>query len=258
MTAAIWVLILSIVLAGSVGAWFAAPDVSGSLAETTTAVEETNVNNTASKAASGEASDIEDGGDGPGVPLFRFDRPEPAWYTINDDVMGGISQSNVTVDRNLQRLTFSGSVSLENNGGFASVRSQWTGYNLAAFDGVALRLRGDGNTYRFRIRTEATGSEIAYTALFETTAGEWQEVYIPFVEMVPLYRGFVVPAAGALDPASIRSFGLMVSDKQKGDFRLEIDWINAVSENKGDERYVRSEAGWDNAFETAFDNIRAF
>jgi len=171
-------------------------------------------------------------GNGPGVPLFDFSGEHPAWYTVDDDVMGGRSSSTVTVDERLQRLIFSGSVSLENNGGFASSRSQWATYDLRSFDGLALRVRGDGNIYRLSVRTEATGPGVAYTALFETEEDTWQEVYVPFERMVPLYRGFLVQAAGPLDPASVRSFGLMLSDKQQGDFQLEVDWINAVAESR--------------------------
>ena len=47
--------------------------------------------------------------------------------------------------------------------------------------------------------------------------------------MIPTYRGFIVNTAGPLDPSSVRSFGLMVSDKQEGQFFLEVDWINAVA-----------------------------
>jgi len=178
------------------------------------------------------------GSRGPGLELFNFSDAEPSWYTVNDDVMGGASNSLVVVDKELQRLSFSGNVSLENNGGFASTRSQWFGYDLSAFDGIALRVLGDGNTYRLRIRTEVTGSAIAYTGLFETEADSWQEVYIPFSEMVPLYRGVVVGAAGPLDPKSIRSFGLMLADKQQGEFLLDVDWINAVAKSKYEIRYA--------------------
>ena len=169
---------------------------------------------------------------GPGLVLFDFAGPEPAWTTIDDVVMGGVSASSVRIDPQTQRLIFSGNVSLDNNGGFASVRSQWLGYDLSGFDGIALRVRGDGSAYRFRVRTEATGTDVAYTALFATKANTWQEIYIPFAEMVPLYRGMRVGDAGSLDAAAVRSFGLMVADKQQGDFALEVDWINAVSEKK--------------------------
>jgi len=189
---------------------------------------------------------------GPGIPLFDFSGAEPSWYIVNDNVMGGVSKSSVFVDPELQRLSFSGAVSLENNGGFASTRSQWTGYDLSAFDGIALRVRGDGNTYRFRIRTEETGFGIAYTGLFKTGADAWQEIYIPFSETVPLYRGFVVNAAGPLDPESIRSFGLMLADKQQGKFSLDVDWINAVAESKYEIRYANNAAEYVQVIDSAY------
>ena len=199
-------------------------------------------NNASSKTGSGTQ--------GPGLELFDFSGAEPSWYTLNDNVMGGISNSSVVIDTEEHSLSFTGAVSLDNNGGFASTRSQWAGYDLSAFDGIALRVRGDGNTYRFRIRTEATGSAVAYTGLFTTDAGAWQEIYIPFAEMIPRYRGFVVNAAGPLDPQSIRSFGLMLSDKQQGEFSLEVDWINAVAERKNEIRsaYNPSESEYEKSF----------
>lgn len=169
-----------------------------------------------------------------GVVLFDFDGNGPSWYTVNDGVMGGVSTSLVSTDPGTQRLTFSGNLSLENNGGFASIRSQKEVHDLSAFDGIALRVHGDGNIYRFRILTEETGSEIAYTALFKTKNDSWQDIYISFSEMIPIYRGFVVSELGSINPASIRSFGLMLADKQQGEFLLEVDWISAVAANKND------------------------
>lgn len=164
-----------------------------------------------------------------GTVLFDYDDDEPRWYTVNDDVMGGSSTSVVDTDVETGRLVFSGSLSLENNGGFASARSSWSSYDLTGDDGIVLRLRGDGRTYQFRIRSEETGSEIAYAALIDSEAGIWKDVYVSFEEMVPVYRGVIVPNAPALNPGSIRSFGLMLADKQEGDFRLEVEMISAVT-----------------------------
>ena len=181
----------------------------------------------------------------PGRPLFVFDGAEPSWHTVDDNVMGGISSSSVRIDPGSQKLTFSGNVSLENNGGFASTRSDWAGYDLGGYDGLLMRVRGDGNVYRLRTRTEKTGGEIAYTALFETEVDSWQEVYIPFAEMIPTYRGFVVRAAGPLDPSVIRSLGLMLSDKQQGQFFLEVDWINAVAVKRNESTFASIGAEYD-------------
>jgi NADH dehydrogenase [ubiquinone] 1 alpha subcomplex assembly factor 1 len=164
-----------------------------------------------------------------GVNLFSFDGNGPGWFPVNDGVMGGISTSSVVIDSERHRLLFSGNLSLENNGGFASIRSHWTPLDLSGYEGIALRVLGDGKIYRFRIVTEETGPEIAYTALFATKKNTWQDIYIPFAEMIPIYRGVAVKEAGSINPASIRSFGLMLADKQQGEFSLEVDQINVIA-----------------------------
>ena len=165
----------------------------------------------------------------PAVSLFDFGGSDPAWFPVNDNVMGGLSSGLVKVDSEKRRLSFYGNLSLENNGGFASIRSTYAAPDLTAFEGIALKLRGDGKRYRFRIRTEQTGPEVTYTAHFETEANVWQEVHIRFSEMVPTYRGVLVQDLNPLDPSSIRSFGFMIADKQQGDFLLEVDAISAVA-----------------------------
>ena len=164
----------------------------------------------------------------PGIELFSFATGEPAWYTVDDVVMGGVSSSRVQIVEP-NTLFFSGSMSLENNGGFSSVRSDWNIVDLSGYDGVLLRVLGDGKIYRLRIRTEETGSDIAYNGAFETTSDQWIQVYIPFAKMVPTFRGIVMDV-GQLDVTSIGSFGFMLSDKQEGNFELQVDWIRAVSE----------------------------
>ncbi len=166
----------------------------------------------------------------PGRELFSFSTGEPIWYTVDDVVMGGLSSSRVEIVEP-NTLFFSGNMSLENNGGFSSVRSDWSIVDLSGYDGVLLRVLGDGKVYRLRIRTEETGGDIAYNSAFETTPDQWIQVYVPFADMVPTYRGFVMDV-GKLDVTSVGSFGFMLSDKQSGDFELKVNWIRAVSEEE--------------------------
>jgi len=164
----------------------------------------------------------------PGVEIFSFQRDETSWYTVDDDVMGGVSSSNVdTLDSEF--LRFFGTMSLDINGGFSSVRSSWTEIDLSEYDGLLLRVSGDGKIYRLRIRSATAGSEISYNALFETNSDAWGVVFVPFESMVPTYRGFIMDFDD-LDTASNGSFGFMLSDKQPGEFDLIIDWIRAVKE----------------------------
>jgi NADH dehydrogenase [ubiquinone] 1 alpha subcomplex assembly factor 1 len=65
--------------------------------------------------------------------------------------MGGISKSELVIlDKSIG--VFRGNLSLENNGGFASIRTFPTDYNLSGFDGISIRVRGDGKKYQVRLQ----------------------------------------------------------------------------------------------------------
>ncbi len=149
----------------------------------------------------------------------------PAWEVVNDDVMGGVSTSRLRVSTN--GAVFSGVVSLENNGGFASIRSAPVRENLTGFTAFVLRVRGDGRSYKFSARTGAGFDTPLYQCSFTTKQGEWEEHRLAFSDFVPTFRGRVLTDGPALNPAKINSVGFLISDKQAGPFRLEIGWIKA-------------------------------
>lgn len=48
--------------------------------------------------------------------------------------------------------------------------------DLSAYDGVSLRVKGDGRRYKLIIRTSSDWDTIGYTASFDTENGQWQTV----------------------------------------------------------------------------------
>jgi monofunctional biosynthetic peptidoglycan transglycosylase len=159
--------------------------------------------------------------------LIQFENPDDVrWTIVNDGVMGGISSSDMELTEEGTAL-FSGSVSLENNGGFASVRGVFPTLDLSAYEGVVIRVRGDGRRYQLRFRTDGSFDGVAYRAEFDTRAGEWQEVTLPFEAFEPSFRGYVPRRAGPLDTRRIRQAGFLIGDKRDGPFRLEIAWVKA-------------------------------
>ena len=151
-------------------------------------------------------------------PPTELDMALEPWRAINDGVMGGVSVGRMVVAG--QGLRFEGGLSLEKNGGFASVRRP-IDVDLSASTGVRLRLRGDGRTYQFRLRLDERWDGVAWRAEFPTS-GEWQTVELPFDEFTPVFRGRRVPDAGPVVPADIRQVGFMLADKTPGPFALEI------------------------------------
>ena len=67
--------------------------------------------------------------------LFDFSKPDAAqaWQPVNDGVMGGVSDGRFKIT-DQGTMEFLGTLSLENNGGFASVRSRRSNLGLKPDD----------------------------------------------------------------------------------------------------------------------------
>lgn len=155
--------------------------------------------------------------------LFRFDDPRAAaaWEPVDDRVMGGVSRSRVRHDAS-GHAVFEGLLSLESGGGFASVRA---GVSMPAQARAPcawlLEARGDGRCYKFNLRTAGRFDDVNYQAVFEPAVDRWGVVRLATTDFVPTFRGRRVDAA-PLDPAQVRTLGLMVSDRQAGAFALQL------------------------------------
>jgi monofunctional biosynthetic peptidoglycan transglycosylase len=157
--------------------------------------------------------------------LFTFDEPDAGdlWQTVNDGVMGGRSEGRFRINDD-GNMEFSGTLSLENNGGFASVRSRRTNLGFEKGDSIVARVRGDGREYRMNLYTPSRRIAFSYRASFQTKKDEWIEVSIPLKDFVATSFGRVVRNQ-PLDPRQVNGVGILLGDKKAGPFRLEVDWI---------------------------------
>ena len=151
------------------------------------------------------------------------------WRSVNDGVMGGRSSGGMMQAE--EGLRFTGELSLENNGGFSSVR-RLVEDDLSRANRVRLEVRGDGRDYQFRIRHNNRFDGVAWRAMFSST-GQWQQIEIPFDEFIPVFRGMNVRDAGPVTAARIQQIGFLLADKNPGKFELEIRRIEFLGpENK--------------------------
>jgi monofunctional biosynthetic peptidoglycan transglycosylase len=159
-------------------------------------------------------------------PLLDFAGPDASqkWQAVNDGVMGGVSDGRFKVTPE-KTLEFSGRLSLENNGGFASVRTRPTELDIETGDTLVVRLRGDGREYVLNIYTKSRRMAFSYRAPLPTTKNEWTEVAVPLKAFIPTAFGRRVEGMGSVEPDQINGLGFMLSDKQPGTFRLEIEWV---------------------------------
>jgi NADH dehydrogenase [ubiquinone] 1 alpha subcomplex assembly factor 1 len=150
------------------------------------------------------------------------------WYVQNDTVMGGRSQGSFNITD--KALIFSGETNT-NGGGFSSIRTQRFAKNLSGYSGIKIRIEADGRRYTWSIQTDARwrGRLISYWADFQTTAGEMEEIYIPFTDFRPLFRGFKLDGPN-LDLNNISEFALYQYDKTDGAFNLKLLSVEAYTQ----------------------------
>lgn len=155
--------------------------------------------------------------------LFDFRDPDAAtaWHAIDDRVMGGISRSTLRSDP-AGHAVFEGTVSLERNGGFASVRSSPADRGLPGARTVALELRGDRKSFKLSLLSDDGFDSLNYQAGFTPVGDEWQTLQIPLAAFRATFRGREVPGAPPLDPSRIRQVGLLVAGRQEGPFSLQV------------------------------------
>jgi hypothetical protein len=158
---------------------------------------------------------------------FREEGATACWRSIDDVVMGGVSHSAL-LPYAVGVASFAGVVSLDQGGGFASVRTEPQRWRTAGARSFLLRCRGDGRHYKFTVRVDDGFDGVQYQARFAPPRGEWTEIELPVADFVASFRGRAVTTAGPLDPAKIRQLGLMVSDKQAGSFELLIEWVDVA------------------------------
>jgi NADH dehydrogenase [ubiquinone] 1 alpha subcomplex assembly factor 1 len=170
----------------------------------------------------------------------KIDTLSGEWRTVNDNIMGGRSIGGGEIQDGV--MVFKGSTNT-NGGGFSSIRAGDKRWDLSDYDGLSARIKADGRRYVFHIQTGLRfgNSEVFYRGSFDTDRlidgeggasvedTEWQDVFVPFEDFVPMIRGRDVSGrVGPLDASAIRGIGLMIDDGLDGAFRLEADWIKAA------------------------------
>jgi monofunctional biosynthetic peptidoglycan transglycosylase len=149
------------------------------------------------------------------------------WQTVNDGVMGGVSEGKFTIT-DQKTLKFFGTLSLENNGGFASVRSKAKKLGLEKGDVLVARVRGDGREYSLNLYLDKPLMAFSYRSAVQTKKDEWIEVKLPLGKFEATSFGRPVRDAGPVDPKEINALGFMLGDKKAGPFKMEVESIKVV------------------------------
>lgn len=177
--------------------------------------------------------------------LFDFRDSSPdlqdIWGALDDVVMGGVSESNFRFIAG--SALFAGVVSTANSGGFASVRTRNfdPSLDLSDYDGLLLRVKGDGQRYKVMLRDDVQWDSVAYCLSFDTVANNWITVPVPFAALKPIFRAKTVTHVGPLTTSRVRACQLMLSKFeydgalnphfQPGAFQLQVESIGVYRQS---------------------------
>jgi Complex I intermediate-associated protein 30 (CIA30). len=146
------------------------------------------------------------------------------WNVVDDVVMGGMSSSQFNINAEGFGV-FKGNISLENNGGFSSVRYQFKKTEVTKYTKIRIRLKGDGKNYQFRVKDNSS-NYYSYIATFSTT-NEWQDVDITLKDMYPSFRGRRLNTPN-FSHDFIEQIVFLIGNKKNENFKLIIDTIELI------------------------------
>lgn len=161
-----------------------------------------------------------------GTMLFDFNQKTAIdhWRVVNDGVMGGLSQSEFSLNEEGHGF-FRGKVSLANNGGFSSVRYRFETKDCSEFSTIQIRLKGDGKSYQFRIKANAS-QRYSYIANIQTS-GKWETLTVKFSKMYPAFRGRLLDLP-YYSGNEMTEIAFLIGNKKEETFALEIDYIELL------------------------------
>ena len=155
--------------------------------------------------------------------LFDFSKDSDItnWTVVDDVVMGGRSDGSLDISEE-GHAVFQGKVSLENNGGFSSLRYRFSKINVKSYSKMVMLLKGDGKRYQFRVKLDMYDGH-SYIYHFQTT-GDWQTIEVPLHDMIPSFRGRKLDMPN-YSGKELEEVAFLISNQMAETFRLEIDII---------------------------------
>ena len=158
---------------------------------------------------------------------FGSSMVEP-WRSINDGVMGGLSEGEIAWKDTV--MLWSGQTSLENNGGFASIRGPWEHHDLRAMNRAIIRCRGNGGPFKMTLETsQRWWMPYAYTSF--NPNDDWQDVVIDVEDFSwsQAQMGDLRNVAPSQELGDVLRIGLMKYDGTAQPFELEVASIHFMS-----------------------------
>lgn len=157
------------------------------------------------------------------ITIYDFDKNFSAsdWKIVDDVVMGGKSKGRFSIDNDGHGV-FEGKISLENSGGFSSVRHPFKKVAVTENSTVLITLKGDSKDYQFRIKDKST-TPYSYITTFKTSDA-WQTIEIKLSDLYPSFRGRKLDLPN-FESDSFEEIVFLIGNKKQESFKLILDKI---------------------------------
>ena len=149
---------------------------------------------------------------------------DAGWYIVNDGVMGGRSVGQGELKE--ESVLFKGIISLENNGGFASIRSRYDRLDLSNYEHLNIRYRATGEPCKIMLESSRQFWQPYFAQRLDPTGSEWRTVRFDLTEFKQ-YR-LARPTGRIATKSALEDIirvGIMTDSKNESAFEIEVDYI---------------------------------
>ena len=155
------------------------------------------------------------------IIIFDKDKNDQKWFITNDDVMGGISNSTIEIDKSGSAI-FSGKVSTDNNGGFAMTRLPLDIKLDDEKSKIIIEIDGDDKEYQLRIKSRKY-QRYWFVQRFFAKKG-LQKIELSLKDFRASFRGYELDLENFSD-SEIKELAILIGNKKNESFSLKINKI---------------------------------
>jgi NADH dehydrogenase [ubiquinone] 1 alpha subcomplex assembly factor 1 len=150
------------------------------------------------------------------------------WVLLSDNIMGGVSKSKLDYTENT--MVLSGNISLDNFGGFSSVKTTFGKYDLSQFKGVKIKFKSTNQKFAFTLEDSRNWTLPNFKGNFYSDkVNIWEEKTIYFNDFKEYQVG--EPTGEKLNDNSLKNIvrmGIITTEKKEGPFSIEIDYVEFI------------------------------
>lgn len=147
-----------------------------------------------------------------------------SWSVVNDGVMGGLSRGSMKLTEN--SILFRGDISLDNNGGFSSLRRSFSEFDISNFNDIQIRYRSTGISLALTFAVSRRWYVPNYKVSLDGTSSKWKTTTIKLTDFKKHYIGKAMNEQ--LEKEALKEIiriGLITDEKKYGSFEFEVDYI---------------------------------